>query len=96
MSGIDRCKLCEYSITPGNIAACRYEDCPQAKTPTAIEIIAGDTKMTITPATIERVIKGWEADNPGKSIEAMPSSEFADRCMNTLYENARLLETGKA
>lgn len=67
------------------------------QTPKVIEIVAGDHKMTMTPLTIERVWKEWEAENPGKVANRdMPKEEFAKRCMDALYASARPMPTGTA
>lgn len=66
-----------------------------AKTPRVMKIIAGGVEMTFTPATIERVWKEWEAENPGKrAARDMSQKEFADRCMAALKASARPVQSG--
>jgi hypothetical protein len=44
--------------------------------------------IEITPDTIDRVIREWQAENPGKDISELPSAEFADRMMKALAVTA--------
>lgn len=65
--------------------------------PRVMEIYAGGHKMIFTPATIERVCKEFEAENPGKIADRdMTSEEFSKRCMDAIYESARPMQTGNA
>jgi hypothetical protein len=64
--------------------------------PRVLEIYAGDHKMIFTPATIDRVCKEFEAENPGKTECDMTSEEFSKRCMEAIYESARLMQKGNA
>lgn len=66
-------------------------------TPRVLHIIAGDAEMLFTPATIDRVWKEWEAENPGKRADRdMTAKDFVDRCMAALYGSARPFQAGNA
>jgi hypothetical protein len=64
--------------------------------PKVMKIIVGDVEMTFTPATVQKVMDEWQADNPGADLNQMPPKEFADRCMAKLVGGARRLPTGTA
>lgn len=75
----------------------RHERRKAAKTPRVMKIIANGIEMTFTPATIERVWKEWEAENPGKRAASdMTPKEFGNRCMKAIIDGARALPTGTA
>lgn len=75
----------------------RHDRRKAAKAPRVMKIIMGGVEITITPSTIERVLKEWEADNPGKTARAdMTPKEFGDRMMETIIANARPLPSGTA
>ena len=44
------------------------------------------------PEDVEAVMREYEAENPGRTAQAMSSDEFANRFMKRMYANAQRVQ----
>lgn len=61
-----------------------------------MEIVIGGVTMSLSPATIDKVMADYERENPGRLADNMPGDEFASRMMKELKDSAFQTPKGSA
>lgn len=61
-----------------------------------LDIAIDGITMSISPATVEKVMGDFERENPGRLATGMTSAEFADRMMKQLKASAFQTPKGEA
>ena len=61
-----------------------------------LEIVIDGISMSISEATVDKVLSDYERANPGRIAESMSSEEFASRMMAELKDSAFQTTKGNA
>jgi hypothetical protein len=53
-------------------------------------------QIELSVEMVQQAMDEFVRDNPGKTVDAMTSKEFADRVMKKVYASGRVIEGGNA